>query len=136
MDLENAIERLEIKINEFKYTQSTLDDDEKELYADDIQIEDIQAIETVLQELERYQKLCIENLARSLNESINNEENSNEQLDALNEGWKKTIEDKIEELEHLIEEVKDVVGLGFDCIKYEGAINVLQELLNGHKEEI
>ena len=93
----------------------------------------IQSLETVLQELERYQKLCIENLARSLNESINNEENNNEQLDALNEGWKKTIEDKIEELEHLIEGVKDVVGLRVDRIKYEGAINVLQELLESEE---
>ena len=42
---------------------------------------------------------------------------------------KKKIEDKIKELEHLIEEVKDVVGLGFDCIEYKGAIQVLQELL-------
>ena len=96
----------------------------------------IQSLETVLQELERYQKLCIENLARSLNESINNEENNNEQLDALNEGWKKTIEDKIKAYEKLIDDISENEQYSHEIPMYRHDIQVLQELLNGHKEEI
>ena len=59
MYLEESIKQCE------KFIQAVKDDTEYHICFD------IQALETVLQELERYQKLCIENLARSLNESIN-----------------------------------------------------------------
>ena len=52
MELEEATQILETLINEFKYLQSTLDEEFQEIYAHDIQIEEINAIETVLQSLE------------------------------------------------------------------------------------
>ena len=51
MELEEAITILEATIGEFKYLQSTLDEDERELYEHGIQIQEIKALEIVLEAL-------------------------------------------------------------------------------------
>lgn len=116
MELEEAIKKLQLM--EYKYTLTENDD---------------RAIEVVLDNLSNKNKRIIR-LAKIIKEL----EQENYKLDRENQKLfeininsisKKKIEDRIKELEHLIEEVKDVVGLGFDCIEYKGAIKILQELL-------
>ena len=85
-----------------------------------------QAIRTILQELENKEKE-ISNL-RWKNEMFVKSIKSHMEV-LQNSIPKKKIEDKMRKLEHLIEEVKDIRGLGFDCIEYKGAIKILQELL-------
>jgi hypothetical protein len=55
---------------------------------------EIKAIETVLKYLEKYRDLYMQSLANNLNQSLKNREMSNEQLEALNEGWKLEVEKK------------------------------------------
>ena len=62
----------------------------------------IEAIETVLKYLEKYRDLYMQSLANNLNQSLKNREMSNEQLEALNEGWKLEVEKK----EKMIELIK------------------------------
>ena len=52
LELEESITILEATIGEFKYLQTTLDEEERELYEHGIQTKEIKAIETVLQALE------------------------------------------------------------------------------------
>lgn len=78
-----------------------------------VEVEDIMAIDTVLNLLEKkdkeYAELLIKVNAQNLNNSIEQRKESNEQLEALHEGWKIELEEKdnrIKELE-ADKEIKD-----------------------------
>ncbi len=62
---------------------------------------DKSAIETALKYLEKYRDLYIQSLANNLNQNLKNKEKSNEQLEALNEGWKLEVEKKDKMIELL-----------------------------------
>lgn len=64
---------------------------------------EMEAMEVVLNHLEKYRDLYMQSLANNLNQSLKNREMSNEQLEALNEGWKLEVEKQEKMIELMVE---------------------------------
>jgi len=82
-------------------------------------------IETVLNQLEQYKKLYVQASAQMLNNSIINNKVTNEQLEALNEGWK--LEN--EKLQADLYEANNIISDYIDTTaKQEKMIEILLDL--------
>lgn len=66
-NIEKDIVIVENKINDFRYMQNTLDEEEKENYADDIQEIEVQAIENILKEHKKNQNI-VDKIRSKINE--------------------------------------------------------------------
>lgn len=92
----------------------------------------IEYIEELENKVESHMKLSASSLARGLNESIRANEKNKKELELLNEGWKQTIRDKIEEYQDNMKkyEYADRNIFNENNIRQE-VITVLNSLLEG-----
>ena len=92
----------------------------------------IEAIETVLKALEKYRDLYIQSLANNLNQSLKNREMSNEQLEALNEGWKLEVEKR----EKMIELMARFIDTEFSSEHLSKVLKIEVKPLETYREDI
>lgn len=88
-------------------------------------------------EIDRLNKLLITKTAKSINESLNSNKKHNEELEDLNEGWKKEIEIKDKMIDEIAEMfltiAKDIPGTIYHYLEKDGFS--LQQCLPCHKQE-
>lgn len=118
------IEILENKIQCFRYMQNTLNDDEKELFEDGIQQEEIQAIENLIKENKE--------LKEHLQKYYNGELFTAKQLKKLEENQRKYFIHK-SKIREIIREYSVPRGKNERFMPYDNVLpflNKLEELLN------
>ena len=93
---------------------------------------DKSAIETALKYLEKYRDLYMQSLANNLNQNLKNEEKSNEQLEALNEGWKLEVEKR----EKMIELMARFIDTEFSSEHLSKVLKIEVKPLETYREYI